>query len=50
MPPDLSNPWDWIQLIFTALGLSTTACLRADLPLLAVALGSTDPSSRAGNR
>ena len=44
MPPDLSNPWDWIQLIFTALGLSTTAGLRAYLPLLAVALGSTDPS------
>ena len=42
--PDLTNPWDWLQLIFTALGLSTTAGLRAYLPLLAVALGSNDPS------
>jgi uncharacterized membrane protein len=44
MPPEIPNLWDWIQLIFTALGLSTTAGLRAYLPLLAVALGSTDPS------
>lgn len=42
--PDLTNPWNWLQLIFTALGLSTTAGLRAYLPLLAVALGSNDPS------
>jgi len=50
--PDLStvgSPLTWLGLLVTALGLSSSAGLRAYLPLLAVAIGSDIPTADGGH-